>query len=148
MVLFLLSSCSIFRKKNKHAAIGQNAAGIARGYIGTPYRAGGNDSRGIDCSGLICQSYVPLGLKLPRISWQQAEFGRQIDIADVIVGDLVFFVTSKKAEQNSINHAGIISMIDGKEVYFIHASTSKGVREDKLLSEYWRKVLVKITRPF
>jgi cell wall-associated NlpC family hydrolase len=144
----LLSSCAIFKKKTKKSTLGYAAVSIARGYIGTPYRSGGIDYKGIDCSGLIIQSLTPLGYKLPRISWQQAEFGKQVDISQIMVGDLVFFVTSKKSEPSKINHAGIVSDIVDKEVFFIHASTSKGVREDKLFSDYWRQALVKIMRPF
>lgn len=37
-------------------------------WVGTPYKLGGNDRKGVDCSGLVVQAYLKLGMKLPRTS--------------------------------------------------------------------------------
>lgn len=37
-------------------------------WIGAPYKLGGNDRKGVDCSGLVVQAYLKLGMKLPRTS--------------------------------------------------------------------------------
>lgn len=84
---------------------------------------------------------------MPRISWQQAEVGKEVRIREARPGDLIFFVTGKKGA-GSINHAGIVTRVRGDDVWFIHASTSKGVREDNLQTDYWRSALAKIMRPF
>ncbi len=146
-IVFLINACTLFKKKRGNK-VGNQAVSIARGFIGTPYRNGGNSSSGIDCSGLIFQSYQPLGIKMPRISWQQAETGKEIAIKEAVVGDLIFFITSKKSAPSPINHAGIISEVSKNELLFIHASSSKGVREDNLYTDYWLKAFVKIMRPF
>lgn len=122
---------------------------IARTYTGTPYRLGGNDKSGIDCSGLICSVYSEAGLKVPRISWQQSEFGREIDnIQEIKPGDWLFFVPDA-GKEGYVSHSGIVTEIRGaNEIIFIHASTSKGVREDNLYSTYFKNRFVKAMRPF
>lgn len=122
---------------------------IARTYTGTPYRSGGNDKGGIDCSGLICQVYSEMGVKVPRISWQQSEFGQEVgSVAEIKPGDWLFFVP-EAGKEGYVSHAGIVTDVRGKEeIIFIHASTSRGVREDNLFSTYFKGRFVKAMRPF
>lgn len=122
---------------------------IARTYTGTPYRSGGNDKSGIDCSGLICSVYSELGVKVPRISWQQSEFGQEISkMEEIKPGDWLFFVP-EAGKEGYVSHAGIVTDVRGQqEIIFIHASTSRGVREDNLFSTYFKGRFVKAMRPF
>ncbi|MCF0074802.1 C40 family peptidase [Dyadobacter sp. CY261] len=122
---------------------------IARTYTGTPYRSGGNDKSGIDCSGLICQVYSEMGVKVPRISWQQSEFGQEVGkLADIKPGDWLFFVP-EAGKEGYVSHAGIVTDVRSREeIIFIHASTSRGVREDNLFSTYFKGRFVKAMRPF
>lgn len=99
----------------------------------------------MDCSGLLFTSFKSVGIDLPRISWQQAEAGRQVRISDVKPGDLLFFVTNRKG-QGAINHSGIVTEVRKDQVLFIHASSSKGVREDNLYTDYWRSAFAKAVR--
>jgi probable lipoprotein NlpC len=122
---------------------------VARTYYGTPYRSGGNDKNGIDCSGLICSVYSEIGVKVPRISWQQSEFGSEVgSIHELKPGDWVFFVP-EAGKEGYVSHAGIVTDVrNSDEIMFIHASTSKGVREDNLFSNYFKGRFVKAMRPF
>ena len=112
-------------------------------------RSGGNDRRGIDCSGLICNVYSEVGLKVPRISWQQAEFGKEIEeVKDIKPGDWIFYVPDA-GKAGYVSHVGIVTEVRNKnEELFIHASSSKGVREDNLYSKYFKNRFVKAMRPF
>jgi probable lipoprotein NlpC len=122
---------------------------VARTYSGTPYRSGGNDKDGIDCSGLICSVYSEVGIKVPRISWQQSEFGMEVpNIQEIRPGDWVFFVP-EAGKEGYVSHAGIVTDVrNQQEIIFIHASTSRGVREDNLFSSYFKGRFVKAMRPF
>ncbi|MCF0064175.1 NlpC/P60 family protein [Dyadobacter chenwenxiniae] len=122
---------------------------VARTYAGTPYRSGGNDKNGIDCSGLICSVYSEIGVKVPRISWQQSEFGQEVSsIKDIKPGDWLFFVP-EAGKEGYVSHAGIVTDVRNQdEIIFIHASTSRGVREDNLFSNYFKGRFVKAMRPF
>ncbi|MDR7857140.1 C40 family peptidase [Tissierella sp.] len=72
--------------------------------LGKPYVGGGTGSKGYDCSGLTYSIYLnELGTKLNRTSRDQAKNGVEIQKADLIPGDLVFFRTSGKG----IGHVGL-----------------------------------------
>jgi cell wall-associated NlpC family hydrolase len=53
-------------------------------YIGQPYSWGN-----LDCSGLVQRAYAAVGIHLPRISYQQANTGKRVNIGDLQAGDLV-----------------------------------------------------------
>ncbi|KAL1110065.1 hypothetical protein AAG570_014045 [Ranatra chinensis] len=90
----------------------------AKGYIGVPYKWGGNTQAGIDCSGLTQAVYNLNGLNIPRNSRAQYAKGKSIAKSNLRHGDLVFFATSGG---KNVSHVGIY--IGNGE--FIHAP-SKG----------------------
>jgi len=64
--------------------------------------------------------------------------GEKVKIKELREGDLVFFATGKKRRQ--ITHVGLVTDVKGKEdVKFIHASSSVGVIETNLFTDYYLK---------
>lgn len=101
----------------------------AKNLIGTKYRGGGTTTAGFDCSGFVGYVYNDLGIDLPRTSSGMHATGTSVEKDDLKSGDLVFFNTTGKG----VSHVGIY-IGDGK---FIHSSTSKGVKVDKLSDPYY-----------
>lgn len=119
----------------------------ARSYTGTPYRWGGTTRVGMDCSGLLCTSFQSINVTLPRTSEEQSRYGKPVKVKDLKEGDLVFFGANKNSRE--ITHVGMVTeVINTNEVKFIHASTSLGVIENNLVSDYWQKIFIKAVRPF
>ena len=71
---------------------GNDVVTRARTYLGVPYVWAGNDRSGIDCSGLVQQTYKGLGISLPRIASDQQKVGTNVaSLAQAQPGDLLFF---------------------------------------------------------
>ncbi len=110
----------------------------ARTYIGTPYKYGGTTRSGMDCSGLLINSFNAVKVNLPRSSAAQSQVGTPIKMHDLKPGDLVFFATGDKKKQ--ITHVGLVTDVKSKDnIKFIHASSKLGVVETNLLAEYYQK---------
>ena len=68
----------------------------------------------------------------------QAKQGEKVKKEELQPGDLVFFATGKK--RKAITHVGIVTEVKSSDnVKFIHASTSLGVVETNLYSDYFIK---------
>lgn len=97
----------------------------------TPYRMGGLNKRGIDCSGFAYVTFrSKLGHILPRTTDLQVQTGQQVARRNLQIGDLVFFKTSL-----FYKHVGMY-LGDSK---FLHASTSSGVIISNLNEQYWNE---------
>jgi len=106
---------------------------------GTPYRNGGADPTGFDCSGFVQYVFGRHALLMPRTVERQAGEGRAVRLADVRPGDLVFFSTVAPGP----SHVGIA--VGGGE--FVHAPSSRGVvRVERLDSSYWGSRVVSVRR--
>lgn len=115
----------------------------AKSYLGTPYRYGGTTRKGIDCSAFVQSSYSVLDINLKRVSSAQALQGINITLDEIKQGDLLFFAQSG----NRISHVAIVERVNNLgAIFFIHASSSKGVIITSLDDEYWSKKYKKAVR--
>ena len=128
------------------AAIGIDAyalVGLALSLRGAPYRNGGTDPTGFDCSGFTQYVFAQYGVALPREVREQYRQGKSIDTSDLAPGDLVFFSTTDPG----VSHVAIV--VGGDQ--FVHAPSSNGVvRVERLSSSYWSPRFVgarRIDRP-
>jgi cell wall-associated NlpC family hydrolase len=113
-------------------ARGETLVGTALTLQGIPYRNGGSDPRGFDCSGFTQYVFAQHGIALPRSVEDQFELGKKVKPRDLASGDLVFFKTVSRGP----SHVGIVIGDD----QFVHAPSSKGVvRVERLSAEYWSK---------
>jgi probable lipoprotein NlpC len=138
LTTLFLASCASHKKANVREEKVDKVISTARTYIGTPYKYGGTTRSGMDCSGLLMNSFKAINLSLPRTSEAQSKIGMKVDMEDIQPGDLVFFATGKKKRE--ITHVGLVTDVKRKEnVKFIHASSSLGVVEANLYAEYYQK---------
>jgi cell wall-associated NlpC family hydrolase len=113
---------------------------------GIPYRNGGSDPSGFDCSGFVQWVFAQNGIRLPREVREQYGAGQTIDSRDVKPGDLLFFETVSRGA----SHVGVA--IGGDQ--FVHAPSSQGVvRVERFSANYWamrfvgaRRITTEITK--
>lgn len=104
-------------------------------WIGVPYRAGGRDHRGTDCSGLVCQLFRKAYHRTlqPNAELQRTKDCLKISKKHLQEGDLVFFHNG--CNRRTASHVGIYL----KGGRFIHASTTHGVIVSRLSEPYYQR---------
>jgi cell wall-associated NlpC family hydrolase len=109
---------------------GYALTGTALSLRGTPYRNGGTDLTGFDCSGFTQYVFAQHGISIPREVREQFRMGTSVQTDQLVAGDLLFFATTDPGA----SHVAI--SIGGDE--FVHAPSSTGVvRVEHLGSSYW-----------
>lgn len=78
---------------------------FAKQFVGTPYVWGGTSPDGFDCSGLPQYVFKEFGINLPRVSFQQANYGKRIGLDRLKPGDLVAWDNSSR--NNGADHVAI-----------------------------------------
>src|SRR5262245_42547776 len=109
---------------------GYALTGTALSLRSIPYRNGGTDLKGFDCSGFTQYVFAQYGISIPREVREQFRVGISVQPDQLVAGDLLFFSTTDPGA----SHVGI--SIGGDE--FVHAPSSTGVvRVEHLGSSYW-----------
>lgn len=95
-------------------------ARVVEAYLGSPYKRGGRDRYGIDCSNLVSVVYREYsGTRVPSSTRGLYQLPHAVAAENLIVGDLVFFDLGGR----SPSHVGVY-MGDHR---FAHASETEGV---------------------
>ncbi len=90
---------------------GKEIADFACRYVGNPYVSGGTSlTNGADCSGFTWAVYNNFGYSLPRSSYSQSTYGREVSYSEAQPGDIIYYG----------GHVGIY--IGGGKI--VHASTA------------------------
>ena len=109
---------------------------------GVPYQWGGDQpSTGFDCSGFVQYVLGQHNIAAPRTASEQFLIGKQVELAQVRAGDLVFFSTVAPGA----SHVGLA--VSNEE--FVHAPAANGVvRVERVRSSYWLSRYVGARRVF
>jgi cell wall-associated NlpC family hydrolase len=106
---------------------------VAYSYLGLPYRYGGENASGIDCSAFVQQCFGALGVRLPRTAAEQSLRGMPVTQDQLQAGDRLYFA----ARDGRVSHTGIYI----GNTYFIHASsTHRGVAISKLTESLYARM--------
>ena len=135
-VVFSLSSCRARTEPAKTPLLGNRVADLARHLCGIPYRAGGDDVDGFDCSGLVSYVYGCYGVRLPREARAQAKLKRKVPFDGAKPGDILIFRI--KRTWHSAVFVG-----DNR---FVHAPKGNALVRQEDLSPFWLDRLRSVIR--
>jgi murein DD-endopeptidase / murein LD-carboxypeptidase len=128
-------------KEKYAAALGVNAADIKNiklyafvdEWMGVPYKYGGKDKNGIDCSSFTSTLYQQVYNKnVNGPTSSLIDLTNVISPSDLKEGDMVFFHIEKKG---TVSHVGVY-LQNNK---FVHATTKKGVMINDLSENYYKQ---------
>lgn len=123
--------------------IAQTATTFGEGMEGIPYKLGGKDERGLDCSGFV--TYVFKMLFPERASHfvtSAAGFSENKlfeKVTEPTAGDLILF---RRSEEGQVHHVGIV--LNSK--YWIGSQSSTGVARVGFDNPYWSKEVISYVR--
>ena len=110
----------------------QKMMNVINKHIGTPYKYGGKDEKGFDCSGFVSFVYRQSeNINISSYSVDQYKLGKSVSQNNLKFGDLVFFNTTGRIP----SHVGIYI----GDNLFAHASSTNGVSITSLKSTYYVK---------
>lgn len=146
VALLLLLGCSIgastLGKSSKNTLTKKERNELiefASSMLNTPYRYGGRDKKGFDCSGFSHYVFKSQGIELPVISEAQAKIGKEILVEDVEPGDIIYF---RRSSVGRIFHVSIVYSNDKDGIKVIHSTTQQGVIIDNISqSTYWKSMV-------
>ena len=130
LILGSASGCAMFQPDDpgyNNPQRAQNIVRTASSQEGKQYRMGGaSPSRGFDCSGLIWWAYRQNGLKVPRVTVDQARAGYAVPKSSPRPGDIMVFRTSSGPRGL---HTGIYA---GNNTFIHSPSRGKTVRRENM----------------
>jgi murein DD-endopeptidase / murein LD-carboxypeptidase len=130
------SSCSTMLHQQLHLSDKEIAASKLFSFItdwyGVPYKYGGCQKNGIDCSCFTSLLYEKVyNRKMARSAGDMYKDCEKVTLEEAREGDLIFF----KISGTGISHVGIYL----RNKWFVHSSTSKGVIISSMEEAYYKK---------
>lgn len=110
--------------------LGDEIALRALSLVGKPYRYGGADLQGFDCSGMVYFIHQALGITVPRTAADQQRAALSVVKSALQPGDLLFFRTTSAQR---ISHVGVYV----GENRFVHAPQSGRLIEVRTLEDQY-----------
>jgi len=142
LALTILAACSsaptrpVETTRDLPSSVGSEIALRALAQVGKPYRYGGADLNGFDCSGLVYYIHHELGFDVPRTAAEQYAASHRVNVDRLEPGDLLFFHTLKG---RAVSHVAIYAG-DGR---FVHSpQTGRAIELRELNDEYYGPRLV------
>ena len=113
---------------------------FAMAQVGERYVLGGNGPSIWDCSGLVQQAYLTVGIRLPRLASQQKDAGTHVSLSELQPGDILYYQDGPSPRR------GHISMYAGNGKVVEAANPRRGVRVRDLYEPWYAKRFVVATR--
>lgn len=129
---------SVFTRKNVNA---NRLIATGKKYLGVKYKFGAKKyriSKRFDCSSFVQQLYNTYGVRLPRVSRNQAKYGISVSRKNLRKGDLLYFyVPGRFKRTKTVGHVGIY-IGNGK---MLHSSPKpkNGVQISNINKSYWKR---------
>lgn len=139
IVLFFLagfSHCSFQSEPDKVWNLRGKVVELTISLIGFPYKYGGKDIQGFDCSGFVSYVYGCYGLAMPRTAKKQGKLKPRIGLNRARPGDLLVF------KLRSGWHTGILVGRDS----FVHSPSRGGRVRKESLNHFWASRLKRVIR--
>lgn len=107
----------------------------AKQFLGMQYRWGGsNPQSSFDCSGFVQYVLKHFGVNAPRVSFQQARFGRQVSVGQARAGDLIAWDNSSR--NNGADHIALY-LGNGQIMEFYRTGKPSRIRTLGKKEKYW-----------
>jgi len=121
-----LAAASAFRNETTSSDLlkRDSIVNYAQEYVGIPYKWGGANTSGFDCTGFVYFVFKKFGIKVSRASSGYENVGENVAIDIAQPGDIMLF-TGTNSSIRKVGHAGIVLKNDDGNVDFIHSSSSK-----------------------
>lgn len=110
VLLLVLSQCMV-KKEPEVYNLRKKIVTLAKSLVGLPYRFGGEEIDGFDCSGFVHYVYDSYGIKLPRTAKEQSRLKPRFHLSEARRGDIMAFKFNGRwhtviyAGKNKIIHA-------------------------------------------
>lgn len=137
VLLFLaISFCRVRKEPDKVWDLRGKMVDLAKSLSGLPYRYGGEEIDGFDCSGFVYYVYDSYGIKLPRTAKKQAKMKERIKLRRAKPADILAFRLKRRW------HTAIYI---GNNA-FIHAPNRRTRVRVERLNKFWKRRLKYVIR--